>query len=339
MKYDVQNFKNGTALTANHLNHIESGISTLFDIGNNSIKYDSDLKLVLFYMDDTLIGTLSYDEIKSKRCNIIFIGNSYSQNTSSYLYDFFTALGVEEFCIDVMYIGGCSIDTHWTNAQNDSASYDLWEYTGSGTTKTTNGVKLSTALKAKEYDWVIFSQNSDNSGIASSYANLQNLIDYVKNNIVSADTKYAFNMTWAWKTGRSSYDTVYGDPTTMYNQVVACMKSEVLPKSDISCLIPNGTAVHIARQPSVIGEAKLFADTTHLSVHGSFMIGMVTVFSLLKGYPHYYDIKNYTPDFCLPTNKHPSWGTNTGTLDTSYANQYYVTASKALTSPLEPILN
>jgi hypothetical protein len=284
-------------------------------------------------MDNTLVGTVEYDAFKTQRCNVLFIGNSYSENTAAYMYDLFTTLGVEDFYIAVLYYGGCSIDTHLNYAQNNTAAYKFVEYNSSNTVNYTSSYTMKSAISVKEWDWIIFSQKSDDSGIESTYANLPNLISYVKEHVTSENTKYAFNMTWAWQTGYSKYSSSYGTPNDMYNKIVECINSKVLSNPDISCLIPNGTAIQNAR--GYIDEKNLFRDKTHLSANGCFIAGLTATFALLSKYPHYKDIDMYSINSCLPTTQHVINSNNiTGAIDTSYANNYYTASRDAIHNPL-----
>jgi hypothetical protein len=333
MEYTKQNFKSGMVLTDQHLNNIEDGLVTLFNKCGNRVKYDKENNLVLLYMDNTLIGTIKYESLQTQRCNVLFIGNSYSENTAAFMYDLFAALGVEDFHIAVMYVGGCSIDTHLQNAQNNKGAYAFHEFTSGTTVKTTKSYTIQSAITLREWDWIIFSQKSDYSGDASTYANLPTLIEYFKQYITNPNTKYAFNMTWAWQTGFSNYNNYYGNPSTMYNQIVSCMESQILTNNDISCLIPNGTALQNARL--YMDEAKLFRDKTHLSANGCFVASLTATFALLCKNPYYKDINEYDINMCLSENDHfLNSGPVNAAMDISYANEYYAAACNAINNPL-----
>ncbi len=333
MSYSKQNFSKGMTLTADHLNNIENGIVSAHDKCGNYIKYDMVNSLVLFYSNDALIGSLPLEIDVEKPLKIVFIGNSYSECTCSYMYDFFETLGLSNFRISIIKLSGCSIDTHWSNAQANKASYTFYTYTGSGTRDTASSYTIKNGLEADDWDWVVLSQSSNDSGQSEKYVNLQNLIDYVKG-IVPSKTKLAFNMTWAWQSTYSKYPSVYSDSTAMYNQIVECMKNEVLNKSEISLLIPNGTTIQNARVTD-IGEANLFRDGTHLNANGCFMAGLTATFSLLNAvYNNSYPFENYDINSCLPTNTHITNGGSTGSINTDNANDFYSSVLKAFQSPL-----
>ena len=68
--------------------------------------------------------------------NVLFIGNSFSECTCSYLYDFLTEWEVPAFNVAALKISGCSLDTHWKNAETDAPAYMFYRYTTSGDRET-----------------------------------------------------------------------------------------------------------------------------------------------------------------------------------------------------------
>ena len=53
---------------------------------------------------------------------ILAIGNSFSQDATAYLHDIAAAGGTDTKIVN-LYIGGCSLKTHWENAENDHKNY------------------------------------------------------------------------------------------------------------------------------------------------------------------------------------------------------------------------
>lgn len=54
---------------------------------------------------------------------ILAIGNSFSQDATTYLYDIAQVDQLELKVVN-LYIGGCSLKTHWDNIQMDAKHYD-----------------------------------------------------------------------------------------------------------------------------------------------------------------------------------------------------------------------
>ena len=63
---------------------------------------------------------------------ILAIGNSFSDDTMEYVYQIAKDLGVENMVLGILYIGGCTLDTHWSCANEQKPSYEYRRNTGSG---------------------------------------------------------------------------------------------------------------------------------------------------------------------------------------------------------------
>ena len=72
--------------------------------------------------------------------NILSIGNSFSQDAHRFLSPLAAASGDEIWAVN-LYIGGCSLNTHWENIRLNQAAYQYqkndddgqWVYTESTT--------------------------------------------------------------------------------------------------------------------------------------------------------------------------------------------------------------
>ena len=49
---------------------------------------------------------------------ILAIGNSFSQDATRYLHQFASAAGIDTKVVN-LYIGGCPLERHWKNIEND----------------------------------------------------------------------------------------------------------------------------------------------------------------------------------------------------------------------------
>ena len=61
-----------------------------------------------------------------KSIKILAIGNSFSSDATEYLWNMLDAAGIEEVVIGNLYIGGCSLDTHWSNMSSNSGAYTFY---------------------------------------------------------------------------------------------------------------------------------------------------------------------------------------------------------------------
>ena len=48
-----------------------------------------------------------------KSLKVLCVGNSFARNATKVLYQIAQAHGVEEIVLGILYIGGCSVETHW----------------------------------------------------------------------------------------------------------------------------------------------------------------------------------------------------------------------------------
>ena len=223
----------------------------------------------------------SWDVDGDGTLSLLAIGNSFSVDGLQYFWNIARSLGVSKVVLGNLYIGGCSLATHYTNAKNDSASYTYY-YNDNGTWKTTSSYKMSTALKARSWDYVSMQQNSGNSGLESTYnSNLTNLISYVKGKLTNSKTKLVWHMTWAYQkdSTHSSFANYSNNQTTMYNGIVTAVTNKILTNSNFDRVIPNGTAVQNMRS-SYVGDT-LTRDGYHMSYdQGRFLVALMFVKSI-----------------------------------------------------------
>ncbi len=194
---------------------------------------------------------------------ILFIGNSFSDDTMEHAANILVSLGASSVSLGNMYIGGCSINRHVDNAANDRALYEYRTNTGEGWTTTPN-TSIRMALTSQDWDVVaIQSGTADGSRNTCQrcYENLPILTAYIKA-LCEHTPKIAFNMTWvgeAWN-GHPEIVAFDGDQEAMYREVARIAKEYVSPLVD--AVSPAGTAIQNAR---AMGLAPLNRDGYHLS--------------------------------------------------------------------------
>lgn len=180
---------------------------------------------------------------------ILAIGNSFSQDAvEQYLYELFREAGIEAV-IGNMYIGGCSLEKHVSNATSDAAAYAYRKIVDGKKTETSN-VALSTALADEKWDYISLQQVSGKSGIYDSYnPYLPELIEYVKERALKNDVKLMFHQTWAYASGSDHADFPnYGkDQMTMFEAIINATKQALADNPDLGIRIPSGTAIQNGR--------------------------------------------------------------------------------------------
>ncbi len=184
---------------------------------------------------------------------ILAIGNSFSQDAvEQYLWNLFNAAGVD-VVIGNMYIGGCSLERHWNNARNGSASYEYRKVVNGRKTNTKN-VSLETALDDENWDYISVQQASDYSGMYEKYEPyLGNLVEYVLENSTNPRLRLMFHQTWAYSkdSGHAAFPNYGKDQMLMYKGIVDASRQSMTNHPEISLLIPSGTAIQNGRTSSI----------------------------------------------------------------------------------------
>ena len=173
-------------------------------MGQKSVKYG--------VAAGTEISTSSPVQItKNKTLNVLFIGNSFSEDTSRYLYDIVKQTGYK-ICVGDAWIGGSRLCDHVSNASSNAKKYTYIENTsGSWGRKNYNGNstwRLSWVMSRKKWDVIILQSLSTDVGrMASFYPGgdetktcyLEQLAAYCKKKYPKSHI--AYNMTWPARKG------------------------------------------------------------------------------------------------------------------------------------------
>ncbi len=210
---------------------------------------------------------------------LLAIGNSFSDDSMQYVYEIAKSLGIEKITLGNLYIGGCTLDTHAANAEGDRRAYEYRTHTGSGWI-TQPDYKISDAIRWEDWDYISLQQASGSSGITDTYGKLDFLIDYVRR-LAKPSVKLVWNMTWAYQqdSTHSEFYKYQNDQSTMYRMITDTVKEQVLPRREISLIIPTGTAIQNART-SFTGD-HLTRDGYHLSMDfGRYIAGLTFVKAL-----------------------------------------------------------
>lgn len=225
-------------------------------------------------------------EISKESVKILAIGNSFSDNAMSYLYPILKAFGAQEIILGNMYIGGCSLNTHFNNAVNDNPNYIYRKNDSNaqtaGTFVNTSSTKLSTAIVDEQWQFITIQQASNYSGLVGTYNDdqLNYMADYVKTNATNTEVKLGWHMTWAYQqdSTHSAFKDYDKDQTLMYQAISACASQKILPNKNYDFIIPAGTSIQNART-SYIGD-KLTQDGYHLNALGEYIIGLTWVLKI-----------------------------------------------------------
>lgn len=208
-----------------------------------------------------------------KTLKVLAIGNSFSNNTTRFLYDIAKAEGVENITLGRLYIGGCSLQKHVKCATTNSTEYKYYKNT-TGTWELTESATLLYGLQDEQWDIITMQQSSGNSGLTDTYdPYLEQLIEYVNTNKTNPNAKLVWHMTWAYQQDnkQAAFANYGSSQDTMYQCIVFANETVILPNKAFSGFIPAGTAVQNART-SFIGDT-LTKDGYHLNEIGEIIGG------------------------------------------------------------------
>ena len=173
---------------------------------------------------------------------ILSIGNSFSQDAHKWLHKLAKANGIDIETVN-LYIGGCSLERHYTNMTEDIADYDLEINGGEATRK----ISICEALALENWDVITLQQVSQNSGMPETYEPyLAALYRYVRERCPAA--QIYLHQTWAYETD-STHDGFanYGcDQANMYACIVST--TEKLAASYGIPVIPVGRVIQALRE-------------------------------------------------------------------------------------------
>lgn len=197
---------------------------------------------------------------------LLAIGNSFSEDAiEQNLFELAAATG-HQMVIGNMYIGGCSLERHWKNAQSNKPDYNYRKIEIDGKMTRTANYTLDKALRDEQWDYVSLQQVSQLSGMYNSFQpHLDSLIAYVRAR-VPATTKLIWHVTWAYAQnsthgGFANYDR---NQDKMYRAIVEGAQRLKKENAQFSLFVPVGTAIQNART-SFVGD-HLNRDGFHLDL-------------------------------------------------------------------------
>ena len=201
--------------------------------------------------------------------NVLSIGNSFSTNAHKFLPYLAKAAG-KELLLCNLFIGGCSLEQHWTNWREENADYDYEVYLPFETEMSRpDGVALHEAVEDEEWDIITVQQCSALSGVKESYMPyLSELTEYCR--MVQPKAEIMFHQTWAYQNGSEhpAFATYNHSQAEMYRALTQCAV-DAADEADIEQIIPSGRAWETARQ-TVIGD-NLTVDGHHGNDLGCFL--------------------------------------------------------------------
>ena len=146
-----------------------------------------------------------------------------------------------------MYIGGCSLEKHWHNAERDSAAYSYRKVGADGIRRVRDEARISEALADEPWDVLVFQQQSAMAGQPETFEPwLTNLLRYAKTR-VPRRCRRMFFQTWAYAGNATNpnFEAFDQDQGRMYQDIVRTCAA--VAKRHRLEIIPGGTAVQNSR--------------------------------------------------------------------------------------------
>jgi len=204
---------------------------------------------------------------------ILAIGNSFSSDAvEQELYPLLAAAG-QKAIIGNMYIGGCPLSKHASNATSDAAAYSYRKIVN-GTMTTTESVKLSEAIKDEDWDFISVQEGAgyhgfyDTTYLGTTHSmepDLTTLLNYIIAKRTNKNCKLIYHAPWAAK---SDYTGVkfgyYGyDQEVMYTMIGTATRQVLAAHQEIDLFINTFDAIQNLRS-SFVGD-NVTRDGWHLN--------------------------------------------------------------------------
>ncbi len=198
---------------------------------------------------------------------VLSIGNSFSQDATRYLTEIANHTGTE-LMSENLYIGGCSLETHYNNILSDSAAYELQI-----NAKTINMSGIKTALLKEKWDFITVQQVSNLSVDYSTYQPyLNELIKYIKKHCPTA--QIVVHQTWAYEDdsqrlceelGYKKSSQMFADVKSSYEKAALDVHAQgIIPSGELFMKLVNS------------GISKVHRDTFHASLGlGRYALGLL----------------------------------------------------------------
>ena len=204
--------------------------------------------------------------------NILSIGNSFSQDTTRYLYGIARADKTEVKVVN-LYIGGCDLERHYRNMLSEESAYS-YEING---IKSGLYVSLKQALLSDHWDYITIQQQSLKSASYETFIPyLDEIVAYVRK--MSPNVKIFMHQTWGYE---ENSQKLKNSPYETHKEMFLDIKntySKAAEKIGAVGIIPSGEAVYLATEQ---GRVDIHRDGFHLSRgFGRYMCGLVWYKSL-----------------------------------------------------------
>ena len=217
--------------------------------------------------------------------NVLAVGNSFAQDTFTWLPLVAKNLGFEKIRVARLYRGGCSIDMHMAYLEQNEPAYVYAVWDGSAWISRKNYTSAD-AIRDGHWDHIVIQHGTKDGSRYSkpqSYEKLPKLIESIKD-LAAGDPQIVFNMTWVGEANKPKSEMPeYQDRLDdLYRDIAALTQTLILPMLGIRQVCPTGTAIQNLRQ---IYSGALCRDGYHLSLDLGRFTAAVAFLHTLTGVP------------------------------------------------------
>lgn len=217
-----------------------------------------------------------------KTQNILSIGNSFSTDATAYLHQIAARADIGTLVVN-LYIGGCSLQSHWENIKHNRRDY-TYEKNGLSTGEK---VAIKSVLLQEDWDIITLQQASRYSGLSDSYRPyIDNIYNYFTE--LCPASEIVIHQTWAYEkdSTHEGFANYNYDQERMYQSL--CAAYQRVCNLFRLRLIPCGDSVQSvrARSPFIYenGGISLCRDGFHLDkFYGRYLAAATWFEFLLKG--------------------------------------------------------
>lgn len=188
--------------------------------------------------------------------NILVVGNSFSVDSTEYLYEVAREAGYR-VTVGNVYKGKQYLSAHWSHVENNEAAY-TYRKNRYGKWKIKKEVTVADALRDERWDIVIFHQRSKASGQKESYypkgdtegeSYVAMLAAYARSVCQNSDVRIGWEMTWAYPKDSEvpAFYRIYGGKqSVMYKRICRATRAVIEKEEGVDLIIQTGTALQNA---------------------------------------------------------------------------------------------
>jgi hypothetical protein len=201
-----------------------------------------------------------------EKLSVLLVGNSYSVDSSEYLYEVAKEAGYE-INVGNVQIGGSTLEQQWSYVSENLPEFTYRKYNGKKWVSSSDKT-LEFALEDEEWDVIFFHQYSSLAGVPDSFEGSEGnyvtlFAQYAREHAPNA--KIGWEMTWAYPKDSTAADFEKyfdGDQETMYKAICKTTQ-KMVDGAGVDLVAQTGTAIQNARS-SYFGDT-MNRDGKHLS--------------------------------------------------------------------------